>query len=238
MCKYIMKFVTFAAGSPVYLQQAQRLIDSAKKYEPILYSEDFLKKCEDFWPIHRDFIEKNARGYGYWLWKPYLIKHTMQFMDENDVLFYCDTDFIFRENNFNELLKDVKKCKIIGSSTGRKELTWNKMDTINRIGVEISENDIQIQAGILLISVCKETRTLVEEWYSICCENTYKYLDDTPSSKLNHSSFIEHRHDQSIFSLLLKKHNIGYQTNIMDVLRTQKLTPHNNNVRKRTRHYH
>ena len=153
-------------------------------------------------------------------------------------LFYCDSDFIFRENNFNELLKDVKKCKIIGSFTGRKELTWNKMDTINRIGVKITENDIQIQAGILLICVCKETRALVEEWYSICYENSYRYLDDTPSSKPNHKSFVEHRHDQSIFSLLLKKHNIGYKTNIMDVLKTQKFTPYNNNVRKRTRQRH
>jgi hypothetical protein len=232
-----MKFITFAAGNPICVKQATNLINSVINYETILYGEDFLKQCEDFWPLHKDFIKNNARGYGYWLWKPFVIQHTMKSMAEGELLFYCDSDFIFQENNFNNILKEIKNKKIITCLTKgqEKELKWNKKDTINRVGVTIVEDDIQVQAGTLLLFICKETKALVDEWYAICCENGYKYLDDTPSTEPNHSSFREHRHDQSIFSLLLKKHNIPYGTGLRSVLLQQNTTAINRTVRGRTR---
>lgn len=36
----------------------------------------------------------------------------------------------------------------------------------------------------------------------MACENNYHYLDDSKSLEKNHPKFIEHRHDQSILSLL------------------------------------
>ena len=57
-----------------------------------------------------------------------------------------------------------------------------------------------------LRSFPKETVDLVNEWYNISCN--YHMIDDTPSIIPNVGSFKEHRHDQSIFSLLTKKYNI------------------------------
>lgn len=220
-----MKLITFAGGDEKYYQMAKLLKNSAPEYETTIYTERFLMDQEDFWTKHKEFITINKRGYGYWLWKPFVIQQTMKNMQNGEVLFYCDSDFILRKdkNILEKLKKDVKNNKIITSSTREKELKWNKTDTINRLGVTIDEEDIQAQAGTLLIYVCNETRNFIDEWYSICCERDYHYIDDSPSIEPNYNLFKEHRHDQSVFSLLLKKHNIPYATSIMTAITTYKV---------------
>ena len=65
---------------------------------------------------------------------------------------------------------------------------------------------LQRQGGTNLFLVCKETLHLVNEWYKLACD--YHILDDSPSIAKNSRHFKDHRHDQSIFSLLTKKYNI------------------------------
>jgi len=62
--------------------------------------------------------------------------------------------------------------------------------------------------------ICKKTRDLVNEWYSVACK--YNLIDDSPSIKPNAEGFKEHRHDQSIFSLLTKKYGIFSSTSLYD----------------------
>jgi hypothetical protein len=50
------------------------------------------------------------------------------------------------------------------------------------------------------------SKELVSEWYTLSCD--YHNIDDTPSILPNLENFKEHRHDQSIFSLLTKKYNM------------------------------
>ena len=49
--------------------------------ECILYTEDFLKENDEFWSKHKDFLEKNKKGYGFYIWKPYIIKKTMEMLN-------------------------------------------------------------------------------------------------------------------------------------------------------------
>ncbi len=45
--------------------------------------------------------------------------------------------------------------------------------------------------------------SLVDQWYSICHKQT-RLVDDSPSNYPNDEGFVEHRHDQSVFSILRK----------------------------------
>ena len=74
----------------------------------------------------------------------------------------------------------------------------------------------QRQAGTILFLVCKETRLFVNEWYEISSD--YHNIDDSVSVTPNFGCFREHRHDQSIFSLLTKKHNIFSETYLTDAI--------------------
>ena len=67
-------------------------------------------------------------------------------------------------------------------------------------------NDKQRQAGLILFYVCDEVIQFVNEWYTLSSD--YHNLDDSPSILENSAGFREHRHDQSIFSLLTKKYNL------------------------------
>jgi hypothetical protein len=64
----------------------------------------------------------------------------------------------------------------------------------------------QHQAGANFYIINQITRNFINEWYEICCN--YHMIDDSLSINKENESFIEHRHDQSVFSLLSKKYNI------------------------------
>jgi hypothetical protein len=87
------------------------------------------------------------------------------------------------------------------------EKYWSKMDVVRKLNIDDTLlDDKQRQGGLLLFYVCKETLQFVDEWYMLCCD--YHNLDDSPSILKNTVGFREHRHDQSIFSLLTKKYNL------------------------------
>ena len=92
MTKY--NFITFGAGTTDYTDAGKRLVRQAEQtqlFDSIrLYGLSDLKNDPVFWDKHSSFIQNNARGFGYWLWKPYLIKSTMDTMCDGDILLYLD----------------------------------------------------------------------------------------------------------------------------------------------------
>jgi len=215
-------FITFGSHDH-YLDAGHRLINQAKQMnifsETILYSAEYLQTDHQFWANHGTFISTNKRGYGYWLWKSYIIKKTMENMADNDILLYLDCGCelgLNRKDKLLECINIVKNDKIVGTTTC-VERDWNKMDLIEKLGMNKSEylDTAQRQGGTNLFLVCKETRLLVNEWYELCCD--YHNIDDSASILPNFECFREHRHDQAIFSLLTKKYNI-FNNNLMDAI--------------------
>ena len=214
-------FITFGAGKN-FISAGERLIKQVKltNYfdELILYTDEDLKNDKKFWKKHSEFILNSKRGYGYWIWKSFIIRKTMKNMNNGDILMYLDSGCEIAEPkqllipNFFEF---VKEDKIIGSPA-RIEKLWVKKDLITYLNVTDDEylNTYQRQAGAVMYFICNETRNLVNLWYRIC--GNYHMIDDSKSIEPNFSYFKEHRHDQSIFSLLTKKYNIYSDKNIED----------------------
>jgi len=204
-----VNFITFGSHGK-YIDCAKRLARQAtllNAFQKInLYTSADLNS-DDF--PHKEFIDKNPRGYGYWLWKPYFIKKNFDSMNDGDILLYLDSgcEIDFREkSDFTQLLEIVKRDKILGTYTCL-EKEYNKMDLLIKLDVnaEMYINNSQHQAGAIMFFICNETRKIVNEWYALCCD--YHLIDDSPSIVDNYLCFKEHRHDQSIFSLLTKKYN-------------------------------
>jgi hypothetical protein len=213
----IKKFITFAANGANYIEAANRLIDQAYSLdyfdEIYLYTINDLITDNQFWGIHSEFISKNNRGYGYWLWKPYIIKKTFESLSDGDILLYLDAgceidkdekqyliDLIenLETNKNNELIIGTIGCGVVKN--------WCKMDLILKLNVHKYLDTNQYQAGANLYKINQITRRFINEWYEICCD--YHMIDDSLSINKELESFIEHRHDQSVFSLLSKKYNI------------------------------
>ena len=73
----------------------------------------------------------------------------------------------------------------------------------------------QISAAVLLIIINNRTRNLINEWVYYCTSN-YHNIDDSPSINQNYINFIDHRHDQSVYSILAYKYNIYVHKNEFD----------------------
>jgi hypothetical protein len=219
-----IRFITFGSHSN-YIEAGKRLYNQAISLQLFhklqLYTFIDLQKDTEFYEKNSEFILHNKRGCGYWLWKPYLIHKNMNDMQNGDILLYldcgCELD-VHKKNKIIKLFHLVKKHKIITSYT-EVEANWNKMDLLFRLNAMNSPQILttpQKEAGAIIILVCDETRKLVKDWYELAISNNYHFIDDSPSIKQNILTFKEHRHDQSIFSLLVKKYGLCNWINICD----------------------
>jgi hypothetical protein len=218
--------LSFGGGEQNYRDAVFRMeneLKETKVFDEIVIVTDIeLKKDAEFWEKHGEFVENNKRGYGYWLWKPYLIKKTMEKMSDNDILMYIDSgcEIKIHENIYNKIMDYINKCdqyELLYSSTYQTEKRWNKSDNfvlLNLNNPDILNSD-QKQATIFIIKKNQKMVDFIDDWYSIC--SNYNTIDDTPSTVPNDESFLDHRHDQAIFSLLIKSrkyHNINTDNNI------------------------
>ena len=209
-------FLTFGAPTKNYHDAVIRLCKQAEKFDLfhkiIGLTEKNLQNDEEFWSKHKDFINSNAKGYGYWIWKPYIINKTLEQMNNNDILLYldcgCELNYLGKDK-FLEFIEIVKNKKILGTSPSSSDYHYTKMDLINFFDMK---NDIdllkkkQFQSGIILMLKCNTILDLYDECYKIGVTN-YHFIDDSSSIEKNFDGFIEHRHDQSVLSLLTKKYN-------------------------------
>jgi hypothetical protein len=206
-------FLTF--GNSYYNGAIQRITEQIKKINifdnVISYNETTIKECNDFWEKHSKFILSNWRGFGYWLWKSYLIDKTLKNMENDDILFYVDAGCEINYNARDKIIQNINRVndvEIMATSTGHIEQKWTKRDLLILLDADKEQykNSIQVQSTVLLIKKTEKTVNFIKEWYTLC-EN-YKNIDDSPSIYQDYSDFREHRHDQSVFSLLCKKYNM------------------------------
>jgi len=210
-----LNFLAFGSHDN-YIEAGNRIIKQAKILNIFdnlnLYTAEDLKKDKEFWDRHGTFIQNNKRGYGYWIWKSYLIDKTMDKLKDGDILLYCDIgcEIIQNEKRYLlEYIEYVKKYKILAHALYiTNEYAFSKMDLILKLGMTNYREVYfcQIESGIILLEVSNVIRKIIKEWYELCCD--YHNIDDSPSINPNVKFFYEHRHDQSVFSLLLKKYKI------------------------------
>lgn len=208
-----INFLTF--GNEKYYKALERLKNEAYSFnifdKILIYNN--LSIFSDFWNKHSNFIENNKRGYGYWLWKPYLVLKTLETMNNNDILVYADAGCSLNINGINRLNEyfDIVRNSnygILSFELEHVEKKWCKMDLFEYIDVMNNDNILnsnQLVGGIFILKKCEHTIKLVEMWNDIM-SNNYNLIDDSKSKLKNDDSFIEHRHDQSVFSILRKKY--------------------------------
>lgn len=176
--------------------------DIVIKYGPEDIDENFRKQNSN--------ILNQKRGGGYWLWKPYIILKTLEKLNENDYLFYCDSGAYFLKDVdilINELVKN--KQDIMGFELPLIESQWTKKELF--INMNLDEEKFyksnQILASFMLIKKTDLSMKFFKEYLGYSCIEiniTDKYTNEVKQR----NNFIDHRHDQSIFSLLYKKYNL------------------------------
>ena len=211
-------FITFGAGNENYHLAVERLSKQVARFELfdkiISLNEQYLQNDNEFWSQHSNFIQNNKIGYGFWIWKPYIILKQLEIMKEGDILLYldcgCEANFYAKER-MRQLLEIVKTKNILLTTSGLPEKEWTKRNILVQLDgdKEFIINSEQYQSGIILMVKNDITINLIKEWYELCCN--YDYINNSVSTIENYKEFKNHRNDQSILSILCKKN--GYLSN-------------------------
>lgn len=214
-------FLTFGGGSWDYRRAAKKLGFEALYSN--FFANIFVENDKTLRMNHKEFYQANIkllesfeRGYGYWLWKPYLIDHYLKKIPRGEGLLYLDSGCEFNINEvssvrFSKYMELAKNKGSIAFSLGKNfydpdfsELKWTKRATLEYLRVENDLlNQSQIQATAIFIVSCQNNFDFLKSWMDVCETEEYRYLLD--SFEAESDNFIEHRHDQSIFSCLYKK---------------------------------
>ena len=189
------------------------LINSINRYGPEFQLIRFHKNNIDHeFKLKNQNILNLARGGGYWLWKPYIINNIMHKINDGDIVFYLDSKFYFIEP-FTKLLYKLRLNDIIVWKNKPNEQIWNmkhwcKMDVILKYNIYdkvFHENAEDCWGGAIIIRKTNKTCLYIKEWLNMC---TYENITDVPSVSINSNEFREHRHDQSLLSIIIHKYNI------------------------------
>lgn len=218
-----IKAVTFATDN--FRERAEKLMESAKKIGisdfKILTKEQLES---DFYIKNKEILDK-TRGAGLWLWKPYLILKELKKLGTDEKLFYLDAG----RNSYWDLWDTAlyvfnhpvltNQGFLLGPSIdhlGPIEM-WTKRETLECMGVgEMQIKNIKmIQMNWSVWTNCEKSIRFLESWLYYCT-NKICIMDENITETKNYKNFIDHRHDQSIASILAHKQKIE----ILDYSRT------------------
>lgn len=166
----------------------------------------------EYWIKYKKWFLNNKRGYGYWIWKSHLINKLLANIEKNDWLVYLDAgceinvDGRKRFEEYKQLVSN-SDLGILCFSTGCKEGLYDKGDVLDFLGMRNNTDSLlssQIMATLVIFCKKDSTISFVAEWEKLIHENL-DLVSDAPSVSPNIEGFIENRHDQSFFSLLIKK---------------------------------
>lgn len=177
--------------------------DHAFKASPELVDSDFKDRYGS--------ILKQARGAGYWLWKPYFILKTLERAQDGDILMYADSASHFIHSAAPLFVLPAQFHQpVIPFELELPERAWTKRDAFIALGVDGNGYEVTPQrlASFILFRKSPMSLQFCQDYLNYCTNE--QILTDAANidGKPNYDDFVEHRHDQSIFSLLTKKYGL------------------------------
>ncbi len=210
--------VTFATTE---FQAAQhRLAETAKQAggidEIVLWNSDAWSQRE-FYRRHHDVAGRRP-GAGYWIWKPFIILELLKNVAEDDVVFYCDAGRRggYRIRTGVGPLVDWVKSADGGFLPGcyiperGSNGIWTKRDCFFYMNCDEKKywDHCQIQATFSVWRRTEKSLMFLQEWLDCCCDARLITDDPNTCGLANLDGFVAHRHDQSILTNLVLKHEI------------------------------
>jgi len=194
---------------------------------------DYVINWNDKSPEIVEFIKQNhslfykdgkiTRGFGFWSWQPFITLKTMELMNYGDVLIYMDSAInVIRD--INDIISLSREKGILLFKLGEhsnkdyRNFVWTKRDTFSVMGItdHSSSNYSQLTASVQVYVKSNETIRFLEEFMNYCkipmaiadSSHSGTILDSTGKPFPENIGFKDHRHNQSILSILAEKYNI------------------------------
>jgi hypothetical protein len=211
-----VKTILVSFANEKFYRSQQVLVESSKKYFSghASYTKDLL---DEQFKIKNKKILEQSRGCGYWLWKPYIIQKTLSLLQQDDIVFYIDSgNLIINDPKplFTLCSNDEKGIILFENRDGApagtiwKNYMWTKQDCFEAMDCTKEKYILgdQVDGSYVLVRKNKFSQQFFDEYLQWCEKD--EIITDKISISPNHSEFKDHRHDQSILSILAIKHNV------------------------------
>jgi len=205
-------FCTFAAGFGEKLNILERMAHDTHWFDDLIcFNADERNLSEiGLDEKSKEFIFSNKRGFGYWLWKPYFVKFCLSQVPENSIICYADAGMEMSKNGtviFEQLIQMAYDHDGLFFDMPFIEKNWTKKSVLDQFP-QVDRNSRQIQANFFILKKNERTIALLDDWIKYASADEFNNIDDRVGTEA--LTFIEHRHDQSLLSCLVK--NYGMKT--------------------------
>lgn len=169
------------------------------------------------------------RGGGYWLWKPVIVKSVLDTLKENDILVYCDAGCtlnaggVKRMKEYIEMVKSPAKPVVRFQMNWHHEKCWTNEPVFQHFKIPADSphrQTGQYMATAFVLRKCAISCKIIDQWYSTAVKHPALFSDAlTAQNRTLHLK--DHRHDQSVFSIIAKLNAANIHTLVDESIHTQ-----------------
>lgn len=167
---------------------------------------------ENFRNKNREILQ-NDKGGGYYLWKPYILNKAIKSMDKDDYLVYTDAGSIF-VNPIQNLIACMKRentdIMVFSLEKEMLERKYTKRDAFILMDCNSNQfaNTPQTIGGYVILKKTAFVEQFLKEDLQYAQDIRIISDNENVLQQDNYADFITHRHDQSIWSLMVKKYGL------------------------------
>jgi len=209
-----MKKVYITFGGNIYDDTTRIIVQDGIKF-----GADEVKVYDDVWLMKQPFFEQNKwlwehphkRGFGWYCWKPFIIYHALQNLQDGDIVLFTDAD-CYPVSDLNVLFNQCDKDGgvMLFAANGQTHSYWCKKDCYIVMG-QNNPKYYNVQAGVARFMLFqkgkwKATQFLME-WLTYCV-NPLATTFDKSILAAEAPEFIEHRTEQAIMTSLAHKYGL------------------------------
>lgn len=234
MFEKLPQFLTFADGSYAWRATGVRLGKLATKSG--MFSKVVVLNAKNLSESKRGHLyHAGARGYGFWRWKPEIIWEQLKSLPQDcPGLWYVDAGCTIFDNEiararldeYAQIAREFGWGLAFHLDSRFSDAKYTKELVAQTFGLtEEMLKSGQVQATAIFFANNTEGRALSQAWFE--ASNRGELFDDTdvrPSAVCADNDFVEHRHDQSVLSALIKSRALSTLPDELNVERATLLT--------------
>jgi hypothetical protein len=206
-------FITAAFGNSSMIRAGKRLSIQASNFGLFHHIYNFKYEDLESWAPetftkYQNFLNIDHKGFGYYMWKPELIKNVLMRDTEIDGILWLDAgcELFYTPWNkwiLNQKLTTTSKDGYLAYQLDYPEIQYTKNDLFDFFSANSRmKYDPQFQATFIGLHGLLG-KQIAKTWFESSIVNI-RNVDLSPSKSQENFTFIEHRFDQSVFSLTMK----------------------------------
>lgn len=200
MARYFINYGDgrFSASRERIAREAEALgiFDKVVAYSPDDLDDDF----------RRNPLFRYARGGGYWCWKPWITLDALNKTKPGDIICYCDSGCsLFPSKEWEEWFRMLDKYDMVVFRNMYRNKQYVKRYMLDYFKPVLGDwwgEYYQVVTGAYFVRNTPFVRRFFEEEMQLFTEDM---VVDVPPEAMGREApcFVEHRHDQSLFSALV-----------------------------------